>query len=910
MKRILFLLCFTFFATIHIAYAQTPDPQFIDPTYVRAQLDSRGFDDVSFKEVKSRLIQKGIDVDNLDVSQAEAVQDALDEIFVDLQEEKDAAEKPTKAEVKQNNVENKQEEKADESEDNDLDAEIEDDAFDISEAERKKLIYGQGIFLDLNIKSYTKNSDVRPPPTYILGENDEIIVNIFGPSQLSSSYTIENGSIKPSSMERIFLKGLTFSQATKLIKKKFGQYYRFDDDEIKVALNFSRNVLVNVTGMARQFGSYNIPATNTAFTALVAAKGPNANGSVRNIMIHRSGSPSKNFDLYEYMMDPSISENFFLQNNDYVHIPSRGKVVTIDGAVIRAHKYELKGSENLKKLIFWAGGLEGNSYKKSIRIIRFEDDEKKIITINYNDLIKSGKDFKLLNGDQVDIPSVPTSYRNFVSIEGSVDLPGEYQLSGRMKIRDLILLGNPNEYAKLDLAYLSRITKGSETESIEINIQDILANPSSPANLELLPKDRIIVFSEDEFLQKDRVVKLSGAVRNPNNYEYKKDMKLSQVIDFSGGLMNDATGLAYVFRTNLDSYEPTEYLRIDIKDAMTNKNGAANILLQPQDSIVIYSFRDILIPSTVSIKGAVLTQDTFDFSSNMSLRDLLSLSGGLKLSADQAKIDIYRINIQSGEATKTEELTVEVDDNYNVIGAQNGEFLLKPFDVVNVRYTPDFELQQSVTITGEVRYPGPYSLIQANERLSDIIKRAGGFKETAFKEGITLNRTEGGLGFLVIDVIDILTNPTSPSNYILKRGDIINIPKEVNVVSIQGFTNASENYGAIENRSDKVNVPFHEDKGAKYYIDKYAGGIDKEAGGKYSLVKVRQPGGKLEKTKDFGFFKRYPKVQKGAVIIVDRKVKSVEEKERKSVDWGEVIANTVSQATAILTLVILIQQIQ
>jgi polysaccharide export outer membrane protein len=910
MKRILFFLCFTFFATIHIAYAQTTDPQFIDPTYVRAQLDSRGFDDISFEEVRDRLIQKGIDVDNLDVSQAEAVQDALDEIFVDLQAEKDAAEELTKAEVKQSNVENKQEEKADESEDNDLDAEIEDDVFELSEAELKKLIYGQGIFLKLNIKSYTKNSDVRPPGTYLLGENDEIIVNIFGSSQLSANYTIEDGSIKPSQMERIFLKGLTFNQATKLLKKKFGQYYRFKDNEIAVSLNFSRNVLVNVTGMAREFGSYNIPATNTVFTALVAAKGPTANGSVRNIMIHRSGSPSKNFDLYEYMMDPSMAEDFFLQNNDYVHIPSRGKVVTIDGAVVRAHKYELKENENLKKLIFWAGGLEGNAYKKSIRIIRFEDDEEKIITVNYNDLIKSGKDFKLLNGDQVDIPLVPTTYRNFVSIEGAVDLSGEYQLSSKMKISDLILQGNPNEYARLDKGFLDRMTKGSETERIFINIQDILANPNSPANLELLPKDRVVVFSENEFLQPNRVIKLSGAVRNPNKYEHSINLKLAEIVTLSGGLLDDATGLAYIYRTNLGSYEPTEYLRVDIKDAVTNPNSTANILLQPQDSVVVYSFRDILIPSTVSIKGAVLTQDTFHFSSSMTLRDLLSLSGGLKLSADQAKIDIYRINIKSGEATKTKAITVEVDDNYNVIGAQNGEFLLKPFDVVNVRYTPDFELQQTVTITGEVRYPGPYSLLKANERLSDIIERSGGFKETAFQEGITLNRTEGGLGFLVVDVKDILMNPNSPSNYILKRGDIINIPKEVNVVSIQGFTNAAENYGTIENRSDKVNVPFHEDKGAKYYIDKYTGGINKQAGGKYSLIKVRQPGGKLEKTKDFGLFKRYPKVQKGAVIIVDRKVKTEEETERKKVDWGEVIANTVSQATAILTLVILIQQIQ
>lgn len=910
MKRILFLVCISFFTFINTIDAQ--DPVFLNQELIRAELDKRGFQDISFEEMEQRLTAKGIDVQNLDPSQMEVVQTALDEIYLEISQEKANAQEPTEAEKKMEDQKEKVEEFADKKEDEALDDEVEDDVYDLTDAEKKAMIYGQDLFLDLKLSSYKRNANSRPPQSYILGEDDEIIINIIGNlSQFNGSFLIQDGYIKPTGMEAIFLKGLSFGQASKLLESKFAKYYRFKKADFTVALNNVRDIIVNVTGMARNFGSYEIPATNTAFTALVAAKGPSVNGSVRNIMIHRSGSPSKNFDLYEYMLDPSVADNFFLQNNDYVHIPTKGKVITLDGAVIRPHKYELKDNENLKKLLTWAGGLQGNAYKKSIRIIRFEDDEEKIITVNYNDLEKSGRDFQLKNGDKVNIPSIPVTYRNFVIIEGEVDLPGEYQLNTGMKIRDLVLQGNPSDLAKMDEAFLFRKTVGSISEPITINLQEILTNPNSPNNLTLQAKDRIYIFSEDEFAIKNSSIKLTGAVRNPNVYAYAENIKISSLITLSGGLTQDATGLAYIYRSNRDSFEPTEYIRVDVAEAMNNRNGASDVILEARDSIAVFSYSELIDkPATVSIKGAVLSQNEFSYSTNMTLRDLLSLSGGLKISADQTKINIYRINIKSGEATKTEEIEVEIDDNMNVLGAQDGEFYLNPYDIVDVRYTPDFELQQNVVIKGEVKYPGSYSIIKPNEKLSEILKRAGGFKETALKEGITLLRQEGSLGYLVVDVNDVLTDVNSPSNYILKDGDVITIPKEVNVVSIMGYTNAAENYGTVDSMNTKVNVPFSEGKDARFYIDKYAGGVNREEGGKYKMIKVRQPGGKLEKTKDYGFFKKYPKVQKGGVIIVEAKIEKQEDVERKKVDWGEVISNTVAQATAILTLVILIQQIQ
>lgn len=922
MKKILIFFSLLLLTLLSVpSYAQVPEEVLLNESLIRSELDRRGFEEVSIEEINKRLQEKGIDTNNLDPSQQPQVEKALAEILADLEKENKVEEVQTEAATEEAVEEVKEEVKQDIKEDikDDVKEEVKEEV-----AAAQNLVYGQDLFLGLDMGAYTQNTDVRPSQKYILGEGDELIINIIGSkSQESASYVIKNGRIKPSRMESIFLKGLSLEQASRLLIRKFAKYYEFDAEDFKLSLNFSRNILVNVTGMARKYGSFQIPATNNIFTALVAANGPNAKGSVRNISLKRSGASSKNFDLYEYMLDPSISEDYNLENNDYIHIPVLGKVVSIEGAILRPHRYELKNNEQLKKLIEWAGGLESKAYKGNIQVLRYENDKEKLITVDFNELERSGRDFKLKNGDRITVPEIPATFRNYISIEGTVDLPGQYELTNGMKISDLLKKGVANNNSKLDEAYLFRYIDNNEQEPIKINLEEIAKNPNSPLNLTLRSRDRLKVFSLEEFKAQNRDVTIRGAVLNPNTYNYSENTKLSDIITMSGGLREDAMGVAYINRPKWDSPEKLEYIRINVEDAIKNPNGSSNITIKPNDNIVVFSHKDIKgEQGSVTIGGAVLNPNTYDYSSSMTLKDLLFLSG-LKLSADDSKIDIYRINIESGETTETKEITIEVDEDLNVIGSETGNFLLEPFDVVYVRQTPDFALQQNVTISGEVRYPGPYSLIKPNEKLSDVIKRAGGFKEGAYEKGISLYRNRKNIGYLVIDVDDLLENPNSPSNYILKAGDEIHVPKEANFVIIKGNTNVSEiyNFSAVEDgksivgTSNRINVPYHKHKNAKYYVEEYAGGINRENGAKNKLITVLQPGGKVERTKNYFFFKKYPTVQKGATIVVGKQVKKKKSshsngKEKKDVDWGEIATNMVSQITAILTLVLLIQQIQ
>jgi hypothetical protein len=222
-----------------------------------------------------------------------------------------------------------------------------------------------------------------------------------------------------------------------------------------------------------------------------------------------------------------------------------------------------------------------------------------------------------------------------------------------------------------------------------------------------------------------------------------------------------------------------------------------------------------------------------------------------------------------------------------------------------VRFVPEFEMQKVVNLTGEIKYPGFYTLTSKNEKVTDIISRAGGFTEEAFMEGATLYRQQDSIGYIVMRLNDAMKHYKSKYNYVLKDEDIIEIPKQRDFVTIQGATKVYEVYKEeIAYNESGINVPFNSGKRAMYYIDNYAGGVNENASKKDILVEY--PNGEIKKTTDLGFFKVYPKVKKGSLIkVANKKEKTKEEKEEKDIDWNKIINDSVAQISTIMTLVIL-----
>ena len=1023
MKK-LFVVFFLFLLWGGVLIAQPP----VTEAQARAELEKRGLDE---QIIRQKMLERGIDVDNIDKNnptEVLAAERALEEVIKEIEAEKAAVKQgnpnpqvPPGAEgvelanpaiqgvdvIEAVEVQQDTTERAiEEIKESDIEATIAEEIVEEKNELPASPIFGQHIFRNKSIKLYRQSQDVKPPDSYVLGAGDIIAISIWGASQTADIFEInKSGFISPTAMPRIYLKGISLGKAKELLFQRYSQFYRFRKEEFEVSINYSRTITVNIVGEVLNFGSFTIPATNTAFNALVASGGPSDIGSVRNIKLMRAGEQPKNIDIYEFLLNPSVQDNFYLQENDYIHVPVADRLISVAGAVKRPFTYELVKGENLMKLIEFAGGLQNNAYTGNFQITRIVNDEEVIIDVNYKDLLTAGRDFDLLNGDKIVVKTIPKPYKNFTEITGAVEFPGRYEHFQGMKISDLLDKGVLAEGSRTDIAFMQRANLDGTVRYLRINLDDIIDNPGSATNVALLPQDKLIIYTQSQFTETatfsvvgavrnaiefpfdvdenikvedailmaggvtpdvaeyayikridikkpkereyirvnlqnallnpnsndnlvlkpfdelrvysksgfldDSDVAIDGAVRNPGSYAYDDGLKVSDLIYFAKGLRIDATDFAYLIRTDPTDSQIEQYIRLDLKKIMENPNSAENINLAPFDRITVYSKMAYIEDSNIRISGAVRTPGEFKFAETFTLKDALTLAGGLKLEASKSHVDIFRIVIKDDAPIETIVATVEVDDSLNVISGGDNNFQLQPFDHIVVRSIPDFDFQDLVSINGEVMYPGTYPLIADNEKLLSIIQRAGGLTNEAFPDGATLYRSDGGTGYVVLDLIDVLKNSNSRYNFILKEGDVIEIPKAKDLVTINGATKAIEIYPEKIALGGKFSVAFHKGKNAKWYVEHYAAGVGEN--GKKKLITVEHPNGEIEKTKNFLFFKDYPSVREGSVVTVGtpppKAPKEKEKSDKEKVDWGKTLADSIAQATAILALVVLIQQI-
>lgn len=911
MKQIL-LSVFMVLITIFNVQAQI-NPQ--AEALAREELKKRGLNE---DEVRERLESRGIDIYAINPNNAQemlAAQAALDEVLQELESEKAGLPKnPNSTSIdtlkeKDKKVIAKNSEEVSDAigEGATLEEAVSETLTDDQTRELpKSRIYGQEVFRSQSIKFYRQSKDVKAPDNYVLGVGDVIAISIWGASEESTIYEINSdGYIKPNGIPRIYLKGIAYKEARELLRKRYSNYYSFGPNQFEISLNFSRTINVSVVGEVYNHGSFNIPAINTAFNALVAAGGPNDIGSVRKIQLMRAGDQPRTIDIYKYLSNPSIEGDFYLQENDIINVPPAEKLVKISGAVRKPFTYELLKNENLKALVKYARGLKANALKKNIQVIRYENDEEIMIDLNWAELEASSRDFQLRPGDRVNIKSIQSNFNNVVTVTGTVELPGEYAFVKGERLSDLVQKIDFKESALLSISYLQRLNDDRRTISyIKVNLEEAIKNPRSIADIELKQNDKISILSKSLFVDQSTITTI-GAIRNERTipYDYDKSLRVSDAIFLSGGLKTDATGFGYIKREDPDNPKQIQYIKIDFDEIMNNPNSASNLLLEARDVIEIQSKNQFVDEQFISVEGYVRIPRQLKYDETLTIQDAINLSGGLKYEAASNRVDIYRVDINDENQSKIVAGSFELDENFNA----KGEIIqLQPYDQIVVRRSPEFSLQQKVIIRGNVKYPGPYAILDKNERLSSLIKRAGGLTEEADIETMTIQRTD--VGYVISDFANAYNKPGSIDDLIIKSGDVIEIPELEGLVTIKGFTTANELYKKSSLPQKALSVPYEKGKNAKYYIDKYAGGVS-DSGSKKDVI-VANKSGKIEKTKRFLFFKNYPTVNRGSTITVGPKPVEIEKKNRDSdVDWGRVFQNSITQATSILTLLLLVQRV-
>jgi protein involved in polysaccharide export with SLBB domain len=332
---------------------------------------------------------------------------------------------------------------------------------------------------------------------------------------------------------------------------------------------------------------------------------------------------------------------------------------------------------------------------------------------------------KIIYACRIHIPA----FEKRVEITGEVKQAALYEVVNKETLQDVI------DFAKgfTTQAYTAKI-KAFQNTNKERQLTDIDAldfNSYIPRNGDKYVVEAIL----DRFINRVEVI---GAVFRPGQYELEQGLTLKGLITKAEGLTEDAfLARGYINRLNADN-TPT-LIAFDVTKVM---NGTvADIPLKREDKVTISSIFDLKDEYKISIQGEVRNPGTFDYADNITLESIIQMAGGFREGATPNRVEVSR-RVKNSDATSegartAEVFVVNIDQNLNLVGSP---FILKPFDIVTVRNSEGYEVQKQVKLEGEVLYPGLYTITQKNERISDIIKRAGGLTPLAYSDGASLKR--------------------------------------------------------------------------------------------------------------------------------------------------------------------------
>jgi protein involved in polysaccharide export with SLBB domain len=668
----------------------------------------------------------------------------------------------------------------------------------------KPKIFGADLFKNKNT-SFEPNLKLATPVNYIIGPDDQLNINVYGNSLVNWKLNVSpEGNINIPGIGVLNVGGKTIENATSLIKSKLAanNYAIGHGTSVQVTLGDIRSIKVIMVGQLVKPGTYTLSSLATAFNALTVAGGPNEIGSLRQIKIIRNNRVIRYLDVYDFLVKGSQRDNIALQDQDIIQVPTYRTRVEMAGQIKIPALFEVLPGESLQNVLNYAGGFTDSAYTARIKVSQVSDQQRKLTDVVESDY----NSYTPLRGDKYFVQSVLNRFENRVTINGAVFRPGEYELQNGLTLLQLI---------------------------------------QNAAGLK-----------EDAFTERGTITRLK-----PDN--------------------------------------STEIISFNVKDVL---NKASNISLQREDVINISSIFDLRDKYQISINGSVRKPGTFAFAENMKVEDLILKAGGFAEGASPLRVEVARrINNAdplSGSSKVAEVFSVNIDSQLKLAGIN---FVLKPFDIVSVYSLPGYEKQKTVKVEGEVLYPGSYTIQTKNEKISDLVKRAGGFTASADVQGGSLKRNNTAIlgidksrsdtvaiaqertdqlnrlkraykdstktedaqprnNYVGIDLDKILKTPGSRIDLLLEDGDVLRIPKQQQIVRVNG----SVLYPSA--------VVYSQSKSFKAYALN-AGGFSPNALKKRAYVVY--PNGTVKGTRKILFFNNYPSVKPGSEIFVPEKPKSI-----------------------------------
>lgn len=574
--------------------------------------------------------------------------------------------------------------------------------------------------------------------------------------------------------------------------------------------------------------------------------------------------------------------------------------VNVVGEVNLPGTYSLPSLATVYNALYYAGGPGINGSFRNVKVMR-ENKEVAVLDL-YNLLVKGTAEGNIHLRDQ-DVIFVPV-FKKRVELTGEIVRPAIYEAKNEETVEDILMMAG----GFTGNAYKKRI-RIFRKDSKEHRMVDVTADQYS---LEKVQNGDEIEVSPILNRYQNRV-EISGAVFREGVYEFSQGMTIKELINTADGLREDAFGTrGSIYRKG--SNLKTTIIPID-PVAIVNGN-AANMALKDGDFIKIPSIFDLEEELSIQVQGVVLQPGEYPYYKDITLGDVILNAGGFLESASIAKIEVAR-RIKNNMAEKPSAEVAEVFQ-FSItedlrINDEAASFILEPFDMVFVRKSPGYEEQQVINLEGEVAFPGSYALSNKNDRISDMVQRAGGLTPDAYIPGARLIRTvqidekerQRALQAIMresedtvqvevetekqqaigIDLENILSQPHSKYDLLLQDGDQLVIPKQLQTVRLSGALL----YPAT--------VRYEPNKSLRAYVGQ-AGGFAQNA--KEDKAYIIYANGSVARTKKFLFVKNYPKVDPGAEIVVPTKP----EKEGMSTqEWVGLTSVLSSTALIIVTII-------
>ncbi len=723
---------------------------------------------------------------------------------------------------------------------------------------------------------------------YLVGPRDELLIETWGEYKKRWPVRVsEDGFIDLEDEEqRVFVNGRTLLQVKDDVTRKLSETHAtiFNWEKpseskawVEVRAMRVRPLLVYVTGEVFKPGTYPIQSTAASLiNVLTNAGGILPTGSLRNVRVSRADGTSEVYDLYDFLIRGETRPvKTRLKYGETVFVDIKRKSCAIRGYVKRPGIYEMTDKESLRDLIYYAGGPLPGAYLRRVQIIRRAINEStRALDVDYTALNDAGTTFPLMDGDVVQIlQSVEDEY--IVTLEGGgVYRQGIYEYRDKMTLADLIEKGEGlRGEAYLAKADLIRTRPDKTKELTSFSLTQLYkwdpatgkmvysAKRDHPQNFLLQRQDKVIIYSYFDIIGRDKKVTLEGHVKKPGEYVLAEGMLLSALLRVAEAGFDDpdwrkATYLerADLFRTNPNDLS-IQVIPVHL-GRLLDGDPAANIPLQSLDRLVVYEYKDFYPDAYFTINGAVREPGRYKLATNATLDDAIVLAKGLLDEAYKYEAEIIRTSPASVTLQEPAKIfTQPIREDYATAPRETGFRLMKD-DQIFVRTVPGWEKPRTVSVRGQVQFPGEYVLAGADERLSSLVGRRAKLKDTAWLPGAVFTRlldadsTPPMRVRVAVDLKQALAKPGSAADLILRDGDELHIPMNPMTVEVRGAVHVP------------ATLQYEEGRTVDYYI-KRCGGYRRDA--LRSSTLILNPDGTSTR-RGWGWFG--PRPLAGSVIVV------------------------------------------